>query len=212
MVSAALIRLIDVAGLRIGSDRYAKLNGSYGASTLLSRHLKLDGTQLKLSFRAKGGRRVRKQLKDRTLARVLSRIDDVPGQRVFTCIGDDGDSYPVLSEDVNAYIAATTKDDRFSAKTFRTWQGTLYALNDAYDERSNLTIKRMSEAAAERLHNTPSIARSSYIHPSVIDLAKLKEQQLDAHLETIDLRRAPNDLPADEKRLISFLAAQREAI
>ncbi|MGB6231711.1 MAG: hypothetical protein WBF53_16460 [Litorimonas sp.] len=205
-VAAALVRLIDEAALRVGSDRYAHENKTFGATTLRSRHVKMSGATLKLSFSAKGGKRVRKQLSDRTLARVLGRIDDLPGRALFTCLDDDGEVRPVHSEDVNRYISETTGDERFTAKAFRTWHGSVTALERVMADPDDVTIKALSEAAAERLHNTPSIARNSYIHPRVIDLAERTSADREAALDALDLRRAPNGLPTREKRLIALLA------
>ncbi|WP_298915961.1 hypothetical protein [uncultured Algimonas sp.] len=207
-VSAALVRLIDMAALRVGTERYADENGSFGAATLRSRHVRFDGPRLRLSFRAKGGKRVRKQVKDRTLARVLERIGDLPGQVLFTCLGEDDETYPVHSEDVNRYIAEATDDAGFTAKTFRTWHGTLCALDTAVAAQNGLTIKMMSEAAAEKLHNSATIARNSYIHPAVIALADLGEAARKSLLDDIDLRLAPNGLDRPEKRLVALLAGE----
>ncbi|MGB3456854.1 MAG: hypothetical protein WBG08_06915 [Litorimonas sp.] len=206
LVSAALVRLIDDAALRVGTERYAQDNKTFGASTLLSRHLKMDGPTLKLSFKAKGGRRVRKQVRDRTLARVMERIGDLPGRALFTCLDEDGEVRSVHSDDVNRYIAEATGESGYTAKTFRTWHGTLSALDTAMEVGETLSIKTMSEAAAERLHNTPSIARSSYIHPDVIALAEMDAADRASRLDAVDLRRAPNDLDRAEKRLVAFLA------
>lgn len=205
-VCAALVRLIDEAALRVGSERYARENSTFGASTLQCRHVKLDGATLRLSFQSKGGKRVRKQIKDRSLARVLERIGDLPGRALFTRIDEDGEPRPIHSDDVNRYISDATGQDDFTAKTFRTWHGTLSALNEAIRSPEGLTIKAMSEAAAARLHNTPSIARNSYIHPDVIALAEMEDGERLATLDAIDLRRAPNDLDTHEKRLVAFLA------
>lgn len=205
-VTAALIRLIDDGAMRVGSPRYAQENRTYGASTLLSSHLKLDGPTLRLSYKAKGGKRVRKQIKDRTLARVLNRIDDLPGREIFTCLGADGDVHPIRSEDVNRYIAEVSGEEGMTAKTFRTWHGSVTALDQAVTDGESLTIKALSEAAAARLHNTPSIARNSYIHPDVIALAEMDERDRTKRLDALDLRRAPNGLSTEEKRLIALLA------
>ena len=210
-VCAALVRLIDRAALRVGSSQYARENKTFGATTLRSRHLDLDGGTLKLAFRAKGGKRVRKQVSDRRLARVLERIDDLPGHPLFTYLGEDGDVLQLASDDVNRYIAAhmgaAADDHSFTAKTFRTWHGSVAALDHAVDNADTLTIKSMSEATAARLHNTPSIARSSYIHPAVIALAEADALERADALGSIDLRRAPNALPTGEKRLIGLIAA-----
>lgn len=160
-VCAALTRLIDQGALRIGSQSYA--GDSYGATTLRTRHLKLTDDGFKLDFKAKGGKRVRKIIRDKTLARTLEQIDDLPGRDLFNFIDESGALRKIDSADVNAYI-----HDDFTAKTFRTWHGTVAAFEATHEDRP--TIKSLSERAAKRLHNTPAICRSSYIHPKVIDL------------------------------------------
>ena len=206
-ICAAILRLIDRTAMRVGSDQYAQTNGTFGATTLKSRHVRLDGPTLKLSYTAKGGKRVRKQVKDKRLARTLDRIGDLPGRNLFTCVDDaSNENRPVRSHDINEYISVATGNDAYTTKTFRTWHGTVSALQGAFDADGKVTIKEMSEAAAERLHNTPSIARKSYIHPRVIQLSELTSDELEHRLDALDLRRAPNSLPREEKQLIAFLS------
>ena len=208
--AAALVRLLDDAAFRVGSDAYARDNKSFGATTLRSRHVKMDGSTVRFDFRAKGGKRVRTQIKDRTLARVLERIGDLRGWELFTYQGDDGDIRRLRSHDVNDYISETMEVEGVSAKTFRTWRGSVCALDCAFersdDEGGELTIKAMSEAAAECLFNTPSIARDSYIHPDVIALAEMDAAARQKRLDGLDLRRAPNELPTREKRFLALLS------
>ena len=113
----------------------------------------------------------------------------------------------VLSDDVNRYIGESIGQGEFTAKSFRTWHGTLSALDYAAGEEGSLTIKALSEATAQRLHNTPSIARNSYIHPDIIALTELDTSVRMQRLEALDLRRAPNGLPKNEKRLVAFLTS-----
>ncbi len=166
--SAALTRLIDKTSLRIGNQTYADENGSYGATTLQHKHVSYDNGVLAFSFKAKGGKEVNLTMNDKTLHNTLEEIDSLPGQRLFQYISDNGDICALDSSDVNQYIG-----DEFSAKTFRTWRGTVAAFKVAVKDETP-TIKAMSEAAAEDLHNTPTICRSSYIHPKVIDLTTAK--------------------------------------
>lgn len=189
-VCAAITRLIDQGALRVGH----KQNEAIGASTLKHRHIKFTAEGLSLDYRAKGGKRVRKQIKDKTLARQLQRIDDLPGRRVFQYIGQNGDIHPLDSANVNDYLG-----DGFSAKTFRTWHGTLAAFEIAMKEDGEPTIKAMAEAAAKRLHNTPTICRNSYIHPSIVALA---EDNTSKTAKDISLR----GLRKTERQLLSFLS------
>ncbi len=168
---AAVLRLIDHTSMRVGSEAYRAENGTEGATTLRSRNLRMDGKGLRLDFTAKGGKRVRRQLSDRTLLRALHDLSDLPGAPVFEWI-EEGERHTVQADHVNDWLREATGLEGATAKTFRTWNGSVVALEEAMKAGEGVTIKAMSEAAAEALHNTPTIARTSYIHPQVIDLAE----------------------------------------
>ena len=195
---AAAVTLIDRLSLRVGGEDYARENGSYGALTLRNRHVKLRDGLIALDFKAKSGQRVRRSLKDRTLLRVLEKASDLPGAELLTWVDEDGDARALTSTALNAYLDEADGDEAvaFTAKTFRTWAGTLAAF-DLLAQGGKPTIKALSEASAERLHNTPAVSRSSYIHPSVLALAG----------EAPDLPKteARLGLSASEARLLTFL-------
>ena len=190
---AAVIALLDRSAIRVGHADYASENRTYGATTLTRRHLKFDGDELKLTFRGKGNKLVRRQLKDKTLSRVLGQLHDLPGKTLFTWTDDDGAPRSVTSDAVNARLSDYAGRDGITAKTFRTWAGSEAALTAALKADSP-TIKALSEAASERLHNTPTIARNSYIHPKVIALTEVdaaeRQQLLDKAASISGLRRA----------------------
>jgi DNA topoisomerase-1 len=193
---AAILALLDRVSLRVGHPDYTRENKTFGATTLRGRHLALDGDRLRLSFPGKGGRRVRQALTDRTLNRILTRLGDLPGPQLVTWVDETGAPRSVTSEEVNAALSEATGTEGLTAKTFRTWNGTTAALEAALTmERP--TIKAMSEAASKRLHNTPTIARKSYIHPDVIALSE----------EPRDLGAAPDvrGLRKSESRLLHLL-------
>lgn len=173
---AAVIALIDRASLRVGTADYARENRTFGATTLRKRHLKIDPGGLELTYRGKGGVRIEKSLRDRTLNRVLSQLDDLPGPELMAWIDDAGEPRSVTSGDVNAFLTDFLENDALTAKTFRTWNGSVAALQAALSA-DEPTIKTMTEAASERLNNTPAICRSSYIHPAVIDLPTMSIAQ-----------------------------------
>ena len=135
-VVAAVVALLDETSLRVGSERYARDNRSYGLTTLRSRHATAGSRSVRLRFKGKSGRQVDVGLQDRRLASVVSRCQDLPGQRLFQYEDPEtGDWEPVMSDDVNDYIHAAIGDE-FSAKDFRTWHGTLAAFEAlARDER-----------------------------------------------------------------------------
>ncbi|MGR3756299.1 MAG: DNA topoisomerase IB [Tranquillimonas sp.] len=194
---AAVLGMIDRLSLRVGNAGYAEENGTYGATTLRRRHLKLGKSGLSLNYVAKGGLQVRRRVHDARLARVLHELDDLPGSTLIGWIDEDGKPHEVTSTHVNGRLASITGNDRLTAKTFRTWNGSVAALHAAA-EADRITIKEMSEAASRRLSNTPTIARNSYIHPAVIALAE-------------DPARIPRDPPQvrglrlDERRLLALI-------
>lgn len=171
---AAVLLMIDRLSLRVGSAAYAAENGSFGATTLRHRHLRIGPRGLALDFTAKGGQRLRRQVTDRTLARVLHALDDLPGPSLATWIDAWGRPHPVTAAQVNARLADLVGEAGASAKTFRTWHGSAAALaaaGAAAAEGRAATTAELARAAATRLHNTPAVARASYIHPSILALA-----------------------------------------
>ena len=193
---AAAVAMIDRLSLRVGNQIYAKTNSTYGTLTLKRRHLRLCDGKLQASFMAKGGKRVRRQIANRTLMRALQKIRDLPGAELLTWLDDDGNPRSLTSSALNDYIAEATGAEGFSAKTFRTWAGTLAAFEVAL-EQDKPTIKAMAEAASQRLHNTPTIARSSYIHPEVIDLCDTPQ--------TLPEASKLDEMTQAEARLLKFL-------
>ncbi|TRO87368.1 DNA topoisomerase IB [Glycocaulis profundi] len=204
---AALVTLLDRAGLRVGNPAYESQNRTYGATTLLKRHLDADGGAIRLSYRAKGGRKVSHTLKGPRLQRIFQEIDDLPGRRLFTWVGEDGEAHPLGSAQVNAYIAEASGVPEATAKTFRTWSGSVAAFDAARSDPDGITIKAMSEAAASRLHNTPAICRSSYVHPAIIGLAGLDSAERARRLDAGEASGA--DLKTAERRLLAFLNSER---
>lgn len=166
---ACAVTLIDRASLRVGNPDYTAQNGSYGAVTLRNRHVALEDGGIRLRYTAKGGKKVRRLLKDRILARVLGKIGDLPGAEVLTWLDESGESHTLSSQVLNTYISDGAGREGITAKTFRTWAGSVAAFEVA--EKGGASIKAMAQAAAERLANTPTVARNSYIHPDVVALA-----------------------------------------
>ncbi|MEQ6204894.1 DNA topoisomerase IB [Sulfitobacter sp. HNIBRBA2951] len=165
---AAAVTMIDRAALRVGHEEYTRENGTYGALTLKRRHLCMGDDGITLRFTAKGGTKVRKTLGDKKLQKLLGKIHDVPGATLLSWVDDAGQGHSLCSRQLNSYLADAAGLEEITAKAFRTWAGTVAAFECA--EQGDATIKDVSTAAARRLHNTPTVARNSYIHPAVIDL------------------------------------------
>lgn len=175
-VLATAVRLLEITLIRVGNAQYARQNRSYGLTTLNKRHLDMDGAALTFAFKGKSGVEHRVSVRDRRLARVIRALRELPGQQLFKYRDAAGDLSAITSDDVNAYIRAAMGDD-FSAKDFRTWAGTVSAaraLREVEPPTSPTDAKRKVtvcvKAVAGLLGNTPTVCRSSYVHPAVFDL------------------------------------------
>jgi DNA topoisomerase-1 len=174
-VLSAVIELMQRTCLRVGNDRYAEQNGSYGLTTLRDRHARVRGSEVEFHFKGKSGKIHRVRLDDARLAAIVRRCRDAPGQRLFQYRGADGTFRAVTSGDVNDYLRRVTGEP-FSAKDFRTWAGTLLAVHAlaGSEPGTSLTVKRRAvkqalETVSAELGNTVAICRKSYVHPAVID-------------------------------------------
>ncbi len=174
-VLAALVRLLERTLARIGNEEYARTNNSFGLTTLRERHATVHGATVELDFRAKHGIQRHIELKDRKLANIVKKLQDIPGQELFHYIDEHGHSHTVGSDDVNGYLHEITGEE-ITAKDFRTWAATnLAALAlqelEAFDSaaKAKKNVLRAVETVSSLLGNTPSICRKCYIHPAIFD-------------------------------------------
>ncbi len=172
-VVAAVVRLLDEEKIRVGNRQYARENKSYGATTLLSRHVKRKHGRSLMRFAGKSGIVQEVPLTDRRLARVVKRCQELPGQLLFQYINGDGEPQPVTSADVNEYIREASGED-FTAKHFRTWGASVIAFEQLLkkEDDKRISIATLIEPVAEALGNTPAMSRKSYVHPSLIEATK----------------------------------------
>jgi DNA topoisomerase-1 len=180
-VLATAVRLLEITLIRVGNAQYAKQNRSYGLTTLNKRHLEATGTALTFAFKGKSGVEHEVRVRDRRLATVVRQLRDLPGQQLFKYRDETGILVSITSDDVNAYIRGAMGDG-FSAKDFRTWAGTVSAaraLRDVEAPTSPTDAKRKItvcvKAVAGLLGNTPTVCRSSYVHPAVFELFQAGE-------------------------------------
>jgi DNA topoisomerase IB len=175
-VLAAVVNLLDATSLRVGNAEYAKANDSYGLTTLRNRHVRFVRTgRLLFRFRGKGGAEHEVVVDDERLARIVRHCHQLPGQRLFQYIDDDGQRHGIDSDQVNQYLKDATGAE-FTAKDFRTWAATVRAiallsgtpLPETRSERAlNACIVAVVKAVAAELRNTPAVCRKSYINPRV---------------------------------------------
>jgi DNA topoisomerase IB len=178
-VLACAIRLLDLGFLRVGSERYAQDNGTYGLATLKKRHVRLERGAIVLDYKAKGAQREVRVVEDSVAlptVRALKRRRG-GGSELLAYRQGRGAWIDVRSDHINAYLKEITGGE-FSAKDFRTWNATVLAAVAVAAADSGAT---MTKAARERavsaavrevassLGNTPAICRNSYIDPRVFD-------------------------------------------
>ncbi|WP_299672178.1 DNA topoisomerase IB [uncultured Polaribacter sp.] len=176
-VLACMVRLLEAAYFRPGSDYYSKNNETYGLTTMRSKHLTIDGEELLFNYIGKSGKEQERHIIDEKLAKTVKQIDELPGYEIFKFIDEEGVKHDVKSEHLNEYIKEVMGEE-FSAKDFRTWSGTVIAAMaldeigaiDKKDQKAlDKNIRNAVVKVSEHLGNTPSVARSSYIDPRVID-------------------------------------------
>lgn len=172
---ATLVRLLDITLIRVGNEEYARENNSYGLTTMRTEHVDVSGAKVEFHFRGKGGKEHIIDVKDRQLAKIVKRCQDLPGHELFQYIDEDGELRTVESNDVNDYLQETTGQS-FTAKDFRTWGGTVIATEalqamGGFDTQTQAkkNVVQAIKVAAQELGNTPAICRKCYVHPVIID-------------------------------------------
>jgi len=174
-VLATIVQLLERSFIRVGNEEYARENKSFGLTTMQDRHVDVKGSKLRFRFRGKSGRQHEVDVTDRRIARIISKLQDLPGQSLFQYLDDEENVRDITSQDVNEYLREITGED-FTAKDFRTWAGTVLAaiaLNAAGQfetkKQAKANIKNAIGAVAQVLGNTPAICRQCYIHPTVLE-------------------------------------------
>lgn len=211
-VLATVVRLLEVSLIRVGNDEYARENESFGLTTLRNTHVSVRGDRAKFRFRGKSGKWHEVDVRDKGLARVIKKCQDLPGQELFEYYDDEGQRQDVKSTDVNEYLREITGQD-FTAKDFRTWAGTVLAavaLGESKVLETKTEIKknlvRAVESVAQKLGNTPAVCRKCYIHPEVIgaylDGTLLETVKQRARTE---LEQSLRKLPPEEAAVLALL-------
>ena len=162
-VLASVVRLMDATCIRVGNERYARDNGSFGATTLRNEHVRVSGSEIRLSFRGKSGKLHRLALSDPQLARVVRRCHDLPGYELFQYVDDQGNVRAVDAADVNEYLRSVAGEG-YTAKDLRTWAGTVLAaaaLLDCAEPRTKSEAQRNIARAVQSVATQPATRRPS---------------------------------------------------
>ena len=205
-VIAAVVRLLEATFIRVGNTRYAREHGSYGLTTLRNRHVRVQGRKIRFKFKGKSHREHEVEMSDAQLANVIRRCRELPGYELFRYV-EDGEVHTVGSADVNEYLQAASGRD-YTAKDFRTWGGTVLAVQAFEQLRKRRTKERKAlardeinavvAAVAAKLGNTVAICRKCYIHPDVIEAFAVGRE--------LPTSRPRAGMSALESRVIDILA------
>jgi len=207
-VLAAVVRLLDKGYLRVGNQAYTGSNGSYGATTLMNKHVEIERTHVLLDFPGKSGQLRQVEVVDAKLANIIGRCAELDGQYLFQYLDDEGNTHRIDSSDVNQYLRDAS-DEAITAKDFRTWWGSVLTtaeLKNVKGSNSPIARKRLVTSAiavtAKKLGNTKSVCRSSYIHPGLLIAAESGElEKLLQRLPT----HAKAELTINETRFLAIL-------
>jgi DNA topoisomerase-1 len=174
-VLATIVQLLEKTLIRVGNEEYARDNKSFGLTTMQDRHVDVRGGSLRFRFRGKSGREHEVGLTNRHIAKIVSTLQDLPGQDLFQYLDEEGKVRDVTSQDVNDYLREITGED-FTAKDFRTWAGTVLAaitlnMQGQFEtkKQAKANVRAAIAAVSKILGNTPAICRACYVHPAVIE-------------------------------------------
>jgi DNA topoisomerase I len=209
-VLATVLSLMEKTYIRIGNNEYEKMNGSYGLTTLKDKHVSIRGDNILFSFTGKKGIHHSISLKNKKLARIVKQCRDIPGKELFQYYDNEGRRNAIDSGMLNDYIKNATGQE-FSAKDFRTWAGSLHALEalkkmeDAgSDAGKKKNIISMLEEVSTKLGNTKTVCKKYYVHPGII---RLYEEDRLAHYIKTAAKKAGHiaGLSAGEQTLMKVL-------
>jgi DNA topoisomerase-1 len=213
-VLATVVRLMDVAFIRVGNEEYARDNHSYGLTTLKDQHAKVTGEKIRLQFRGKSGKAHDISISDPRLAGTVRRCRDIPGQDLFQYYDEAGDRQAITSGDVNDYLREIGGEE-FSSRDFRTWAGTVMAFEllrqcraAASDREARRVVAGVIEQVASKLGNTVAVCRKCYVHPAVVDRYLCGKYPGGARREPPEMRgvkRPRTGLAPIERETVRFL-------
>lgn len=207
-VLATVVSLMERTAIRIGSDDYEKLYGSYGLTTLKDKHVKVAGNTVTFSFKGKKGVYQNITLRNPKLAKLVQHCKDIPGKELFQYYDPDGTPHAIDSGMVNRYIKEASGGE-FTAKDFRTWAGTLNILrafctmeNPQGESDCKKNIVAALDEVSKKLGNSRTVCKKYYVHPGIIKL--YEAHALEKYIKELDAIERKDDLAglATEERIM----------
>ncbi len=209
-VLAAVISLMEKTGIRIGNEFYEKLYGSFGLTTLKDKHVKIRAGTVKFTFRGKKGVEHQVSLQSKKLSKIVHQCRDIPGKELFQYIDEEGQRQSIESGMVNEYIKEIAEGE-FTAKDFRTWCGSVAALNALKEtgpfeseKEAKQKIAEVLDKVSQQLGNTRTVCKKYYVHPVLLEL--YEKGKIEKWLKKKAGNKNSNgDLVAEEKIFMDIL-------
>jgi DNA topoisomerase IB len=208
---AVAVRLLDLGYFRIGNDVYTDTNGSFGLTTMLREHVSRHQGGLRFCFTGKSGVEHCIDIDDPAAVGALDVMRRRRGGGDRLLAWKDGRTWRDLSSsDVNDYIRGCFGIEA-TAKDFRTWHATVIAASALAETdepgKTKASRKRAVSSAmkevSEFLGNTPTLARTSYVDPRVVEAYERgRTIKVRGSYDTDDARQA-----ALERAVLKLLAA-----
>lgn len=212
-VLATVVRLLERTCIRVGNEEYRKQNESFGLTTLRNKHVQIEGQTLRFHFKGKSGQVHDVELTDRRLARILRDCQCIPGHELFRYINEEGAPTNIDSDDVNEYLRQVA-GEAFTAKDFRTWNGTreaaivLESIGPAQTQtETKKIIVEAVKQTAQRLGNRPATCKKYYIHPAILDA--YTDGSLFEVLRQAEPQSGPFGLAREEVAIMHLLASHK---
>lgn len=202
-VCAAVVRLLDTTLLRVGNEAYARDNGSYGLTTLRTKHVDVTRSGVRLHFTGKHAHEFDVTVGDARVGGIVRKLQHLPGQLLFQYVNGDGEPHSIGSAEVNRFLqehACATA----TAKTFRTWGASVMTASLLAVEPRPTAVRLQARVVndavrvvADRLGNTLAVCKRSYVHPVVLE--SFADGSLAERWQGAAPSR-PGGLSADERR------------
>lgn len=169
-VNAMLLKMEDQTAIRVGGKApYKTRKQAYGLTTLENRHVKIEGDKISLDFIAKEGKQAHYEIRDKTLADWLGKRKVEFKESLFP---------DTSATSLNSYLKKMAGGKKYTVKDFRTYHGTRIAFDelkkyekvDLAPKKKKEIVKRTLDKVSSFLHNTPGMAKKSYINPMVWEL------------------------------------------
>lgn len=213
-VLAAVVSLMEKTGIRTGNGFYEKLYGSFGLTTLKDKHVSIKGATIKFTFRGKKGVEHAVSLKNKKLSSIVQRCRDIPGKELFQYIDEEGQRQSIESGMVNEYIKQIAGDE-FTAKDFRTWCGSVTALQ-AFKEIGPFEARKQAkeniisvlDRVSSQLGNTRNVCKKYYVHPSLPELYETGKMEKWIEKMQTTSTNDETDLQPAEKTLVNILESK----